>query len=188
MWQAFSAAARQAISEGRNAHGKVLWLLADACSMRLTPESVNEPYKPFMVMGEQRSAIPDDFSDSDLAFYATMVDAVDDPWLKARLADVTWLRMRKRDVRFALVGIDSYRLITLDTETWMNESNALGKSVAHRNGTLQCAISEDLRTHPTIPVQLLPETYLRDAEPVAIRRAALAGHRLAGVLNEALGE
>ena len=31
MWQAFSAAARSAMEEGRNEHGKVLWLLAHAC-------------------------------------------------------------------------------------------------------------------------------------------------------------
>ena len=50
MWQAFSAAARQAIDERRPSHGKVLWLLADACSMMLAPKSVNETFKPFMVM------------------------------------------------------------------------------------------------------------------------------------------
>jgi len=68
MWQAFSAAARTAIAEGRSAHGKVLWLLADACSMMLSPGSVNEPFKPFMVMDGKRSVIADDLADADIAF------------------------------------------------------------------------------------------------------------------------
>ena len=119
MWQAFSAAARQAMDEGRQAHGKVLWLLADVCSMMLASKSINEPFKPFMVMEGRRSVIPDDLSETDVAFYAQVVDAVDDPWLKARLADLAWLKQTKRDVRFALAAIDAYRSITLDTETWV---------------------------------------------------------------------
>lgn len=119
MWQAFSAAARQAMEEGLPSHSKVLWLLADACSMMLSPNSINEPFKPFMVMEGRRSVIPDDLSESDVAFYSQVVDAADDPWLKARLADLTWLRQTKRDVRFALAAIDAYRAIDLDAETWV---------------------------------------------------------------------
>ena len=33
VYSAFSEAAKQAIDEGQQAHGKILWLLADACSM-----------------------------------------------------------------------------------------------------------------------------------------------------------
>ena len=119
MYQAFSAAAHIAMDEGRTSHGKVLWLLADACSMVLAPNSVNEPFKPFIVMEGKRSVIPDDLSASDVAFFAQVVDAVDDSWLKARLADLAWLKQTKRDVRFALAAIDAYRLITLETETWL---------------------------------------------------------------------
>jgi len=119
MWQAYSTAARQAMDEGRTSHCKVLWLLADACSMILKPDSINQPFRPFMVIHRQRSTIPDDLSESDVAFYAQIVDAIDDPWLKARLADLTWLKQSKRDVRFALSAIDAYRSISLDAETWI---------------------------------------------------------------------
>ena len=50
MWHALSSAARQAIEGKKTAEGKVLWLLADACSMMLNPASVNEPFKPILVM------------------------------------------------------------------------------------------------------------------------------------------
>ena len=119
LWQAFSGAARKAIEEGRTAHGKVLWLLADACSMMLSPGSVNEPFRPFMVMDGKRSVIPDDLVDADTAFYAQIVDRIDDEWLKARIADLVWLKQKPRDVKYPLAAIDSYRAIPLTEETWV---------------------------------------------------------------------
>lgn len=119
MWQAFSSAARKASEENRPSHGKALWLLADACSMMLSPKSINEPFKPFMVMDGRRSVIPDDLSESDIAFYAEVVDAIDDAWLKARVSDLVWLKQRPRNVQFALAAIDAYRMIPLNTETWI---------------------------------------------------------------------
>lgn len=119
MWQAFSSAARKVSEDNRPSHGKALWLLADACSMMLSPKSIMEPFKPFMVMEGRRSVIPDDLSESDIAFYAEIVDAIDDAWLKARVADLVWLKQRPRNVQFALAAIDAYRLIPLDTETWV---------------------------------------------------------------------
>lgn len=119
MWQAFSAAARKAIDESRNEHGKVLWLLADACSMMLSPSSQNKPFKPYAVFHDRRSVIPDDLTDADILFFAEIVDAADDIWLKARLADLAWLKRKPRDVTFALTAINAYRSIPLDKETWI---------------------------------------------------------------------
>ncbi len=123
MCLAFYAAAKQATEEERQSHGKVLWLLGDACSMMLSPKSPNEPFKPAIVMRGQRSVIPEDLSESDITFLSEIVDNIDDPWLKARLADLVWLRRRPRDVGYALVAIDSYRSIPLDTETWVSDGH-----------------------------------------------------------------
>ena len=116
---AFSDAAKQALGEGRQTHGKVLELLADACSMLLSPDSTNEPFKPvadFRPSGGGRSVIPDDLSEADIAFFVEMVETIDDPWLKARLADLVWLRIQK--VCFALEAIDAYQAIPLDGKIW----------------------------------------------------------------------
>jgi len=121
MWQAFHAAAERATADGRQSHARVLWLLGDCCSMMLSPKSINEPFKPANVMRGQRSVIPEDLSDSDITFLSEIVDNIDDPWLKARLADLVWLRRRPRDIRFALMAIDSYRSIPIDRETWVFE-------------------------------------------------------------------
>ena len=117
MREAFANAAKQAIDEDRQVHGKVLSLLANACSMMLSPDSTNEPFKPLWSDGQQRSIIPDDLSETDIAFFAEIVETIDDPWLKARLADLVWLLQRPRNVKFALAAIDSYRTIPLDPET-----------------------------------------------------------------------
>ena len=69
MWQALSAAARQASEDQQLSEGKVLWLLADACSMMLKPASLNEPFAPFMVMDGKRSALPEDFKSDDVVFF-----------------------------------------------------------------------------------------------------------------------
>ena len=119
MWQAFSAAARQAMEEQRTAHAKIFWLLADACSMLLAPQSPNDPFKPYAIVHDRRSAIPDDMPESEITFFAEIVGLVDDPWLSARLADLIWLKQKPRHVRYALTAIDNYRSIPLDTETWI---------------------------------------------------------------------
>ena len=121
VYVAFANAAKQAIDEGRQAHGKALWLLSDACSMKLSPDSANEPFRPFPVSQNGRSPIPDDFSETDIAFFAEIIGTIDDPWLKARLADLVWLKQHPRNHQFALAAIDSYRTIPLDTETWLRD-------------------------------------------------------------------
>ena len=119
VYLSFYEAEKQALEEGRQAHGKALWLLADACSMLLSPDSANEPFKPvmdFRPSGGGRSAIPDDLSEADLVFLAEIVETINDPWLKARLADLVWLRTQKADL--ALEAIDAYQLIPLDGKIW----------------------------------------------------------------------
>jgi hypothetical protein len=119
MFQAFSAAARSLIEKGQNVHGKILWLLADACSMMLSPSSLNEPFKPFAVSQDSRSVVPDDLHDTDILFFAEIVDAVDDNWLKARLSDLVWLKGNPRNSAFAVKAVDAYRCLSLDMGTWI---------------------------------------------------------------------
>ncbi len=118
MWHTLSSAASNAIEQGQIKRGKVLWLLADACSMMLSPSSPNEPFKPFAVFHDRRSVIPDDLSDTDIKFFAEIVDAVDDNWLKARLSDLLWLKGKPRNAAFALKAIDAYCGLPLDKDTW----------------------------------------------------------------------
>ncbi len=121
MWQAFSASARSAMEEKRTEHGKVLWLLADACSMNLVPTSHNEPFQPMAVFSGCRSAVPDDLTDSDISFFSEIIELIDDAWLKARLADLCWLKQRPKEITHAISAIDAYSTIPLDKETWVHD-------------------------------------------------------------------
>lgn len=119
MWQSLSAAAKTAIENGRVSQGKALWLLADACSMVLTPTSANQPFKPCWVMDGKRSSLPEDFEKSDVALFAQFSAEIDDVWLQARVADLVWLLLSPRSPKYALIAIDAYRRVPLDNENWM---------------------------------------------------------------------
>ena len=151
MSSAFSVGARQALEKKEATHSKVLWLLSDACSLVLSPQSRNEPFKPFSVMNGRRSAIPDDFSESEIGLFAQVVDAVDDPRLKARLADLVWLRKKPPDHQFALSAVDAYRLVPIDKDTWVLDgqecweraiglARMLGKGAGDRIAEIESAI------------------------------------------------
>lgn len=121
MWHPLSQAARKAMEDGRLAHGKVLWLLAEICSMRLLPASTNEPFKPQWESAEARATLPDDFTAADLSFLAEIAERVDDSRLKGRLADLLWLRTRPKQPAHALMAIDAYRSLPLEPRTWLGD-------------------------------------------------------------------
>jgi hypothetical protein len=121
MWQSLSTAATYAIEEKRLSEGKVLWLLADACSMTLMPSSLNEPFKPIMMTDGKRSALPEDFQTDDIAFFSEIIPEITDPKLCARISDITWLMTKPKNPVFALSAIDNYRRIPISTESWIRD-------------------------------------------------------------------
>ena len=147
MSEAFSTSARQTTDK---AHSKVLNLLASACSMVLSPDSFNEPFKPFFEFSGGRSIIPNDFLEADIAFFVLIVDEIDDSWLKARLADLIWFIQSPPNFKFALKAIDSYRSIPLDKETWVHGQQCwqraiglarlLGKGAGERLAEMETSI------------------------------------------------
>ena len=66
-------------------------------------------------------------------------------------------------------------------DAWVRESFALARKVAYRDGKLRGGRDRD---HG----EVLPADYAATAQPVAYRRAALAGYRLAEVMRSCLGE
>ena len=121
IYDVFSKAARKSLDDCNPKQAKIYWLLSDACSMMLSSDNRNEPFKPFAVFHDRRSAIVDDFSAEDIIFFSEIIAEVTDIRLKARLADLAWLKASKKDLNNALVAIDAYRQIPLDTETWVRD-------------------------------------------------------------------
>jgi len=139
IYEAFSKSARKSLENGNQKQAKIYWLLSDACSMMLSPNNKNEPFKPFAIFHDRRSAIADDFSAEDISFFSEIVTEVTDIRLKARLADLAWLKAPKKDLNNALVAIDAYRQIPLETKTWVHDGRdcwyrALGLVAMLRTG------------------------------------------------------
>ncbi len=127
----FSKASEQAAEEGQLAHAKVLALLGAACSMTLNPRSRDTPFGPVWMGQGTRSATPEDFHDDDISLFSLIVEEVDDPWMKARLADLVCFKSRQDGKQFAELAIDSYRLLPLDAETWHRGGRECWTRVLH---------------------------------------------------------
>jgi hypothetical protein len=122
MHDTFSKVAQKATEDGSFKQAKIYWLLTYATSMMLSPKNKSEPFKPLTVFPGGRSAIPDDFSEEDIFFFSEIIDKVNNYQLKARLADLIWLKSPKRNAVYALIAIDSYRKIAMEKDTLLNDS------------------------------------------------------------------
>ena len=107
--------------------GKALFILKNACSGRELIEDVTE---------------------AEIAFFAEIIDEIDDPWLKAHLAHLVWHYQRPRNIKFALDAIDSYRSIPLDDETWVWADDfwdrAIGLALSIKNSDRLLDIEDDI--------------------------------------------
>ena len=110
---------------GLEEQAKILELLGRAASMMLAPGSLNEPFNPYFAdyQAGRRSAIPEDFTVDDLAFFEVILNDIVEPWLKARLADLLWLCKKPRNPEHAKVAIESYIVHTIDPDTWHRDIN-----------------------------------------------------------------
>ena len=149
--QALHEAATRAYDEDNQARGKVLRLLAEACSMILSPEKRNEPFNPLWIGGGMRSTISNDFTEAEIRLFDTIIALIDNPLLKGRLADLVWVKNKSLGARNALIAIDSYLQLPLDVETWTRErelcwqraidlSRMIGERAADRQDQIETPI------------------------------------------------
>lgn len=85
---------------------EIFALLGYATSMMLKPNSPTEPFTPRSVLYNSRSAIMDDFSEDHLKFFGEIVLDISDPELRARIADILWVK--NRDFHAAELAITAY--------------------------------------------------------------------------------
>lgn len=148
MWTAFSKAAAAAKEAGDIPRAKVLWLLADAMSLQLIPNSPNQPFKPIALLVDRRSAITDDFTAEDIEFFAAAVPLVDDPKVQARLADLVWvLKKNPRRPDLALTAVEAYRKLPLTEKAWVHDGQGAWSRalfLAHTLGKAGAQVAEEL--------------------------------------------
>ena len=82
--------------EASAAAARVFAMLSAVTDFHFKPNDRNAPFGPMMVMGNRRSAIPEDFRGLPLQVLAHAAENAANPVLKARLCDVCWLLERRR--------------------------------------------------------------------------------------------
>lgn len=117
--------AKEKTDTGQEEQAHILELLGRATSMMLTPSSLNEPFKPIFqdFQAGKRSALPEDFTSDELDFFENILNEIDEPWLKARLADLLWLIKKPKNPDHARIAIESYISHPIDPETWHRDVN-----------------------------------------------------------------
>ncbi|MBE8233315.1 MAG: DUF4209 domain-containing protein [Endozoicomonadaceae bacterium] len=125
----FGGAVGKAREKGELEKAKIYQLFAAACSMMLEPNEDKEiaglvvegPFFPLWIMDGKRSCIVNDFSKEDIVFFSEIVEDVENAWLRARLADVVWVKLKNQ--KYALMAIDAYSTIFLNAENFNMDVN-----------------------------------------------------------------
>ena len=84
----------------------VFRLLCKVTFPHLRPDSVTEPFRDPFAIGGQPLATLDHLSDAELEVLQQLAPNIADPEMRARVADVIWVR--KRDAQCAQLAVDAY--------------------------------------------------------------------------------
>lgn len=111
---------RTAQQEGEQARERALILLARICSLQLEPDNKRAPFMPeWKAPDGRRGFMPEDLTTDEIAALSEFAEGVENTLLKARVADLVWLRDRRRGIRFAHLAIDTYCQLPLDDDSWL---------------------------------------------------------------------
>jgi len=109
-------------------HRQVVEALAAATSAMLAPGDWLQPFSPAMKFGDRRSALPSDLNASQIALLSRIAPRIEQPSLRARVADVAWLYGDRSNTALLDLAIDAYRSAPLTDEVWFSG----GKDAWHR--------------------------------------------------------
>lgn len=97
------------VREQNNIKGEAIYsLLANITSLHLDIQSPNQPFKPKIVLSNSRSVSLDDISNEQLNILAELIPVIEDPEMKARVADVIWVRKLKHNYKIAGIASEAY--------------------------------------------------------------------------------
>ncbi|MGV6904537.1 MULTISPECIES: DUF4209 domain-containing protein [unclassified Brucella] len=83
-------------AQGNQAAAKVFAMLSAGTDLHFKPNDRNAPFGAMMIMGDRRSAIPEDFRGIPVSVLAYAAENAANQVLRARLCDLCWLLERKR--------------------------------------------------------------------------------------------
>lgn len=114
-------------------------LVASVCSMMLQPDNWEQPYVPMMSFGEQRTMLPDDLGVEELKVVEWLKDNALEPELRARSADILWLRSAPRTEAFAFAqaAVEIWSAREVAESEWFGE----GESTWRRTASLAARLN-----------------------------------------------
>jgi hypothetical protein len=116
-WSILSDNARKEIELGNDKKGKILWLLAEICSLMLNPSSLQNPYTPVAIWANgTRSVAVEDFTEADIIFFENIVEVCKNNMLQARIADLLWLLKTKKNIRHLEIAVENYMKLPIDND------------------------------------------------------------------------
>jgi hypothetical protein len=116
-WSSLSNSARKGIEKGNDKKGKVLWLLAEVCSLMLKPSDLQAPYVPIAVWANgTRSVAVEDFIEADITFFENIVEECKNNMLQARIADLLWLLKTRKNIRHLEIAVENYMKFPMDND------------------------------------------------------------------------
>lgn len=142
----------QAKEENLHVKSKMLFLLGQAISMMLHSSNKNNPFSQLIISTKEGStAAPSSFVQNDLDFFADIIEIIIDPIIKARLADILWLKLSPRKITYAEIAIDSYLKIpekkdTLNYHSYLERSLVLLSQLGRTEGDIYKKIIIELLT------------------------------------------
>jgi hypothetical protein len=108
MCSAYSQSAVAVSKDGNSRAQRVYSLLSAVCGINLRPSNQAAPWVPMWTLASgTRSATPDDFRGAQTEAFSSIVSRIENPGLRARIADIAWCNNR-RDGRSAAAAIDAY--------------------------------------------------------------------------------
>lgn len=106
--------------EGHDTRARALILLARICSLQLEPDNKRAPFLPASKAADgRRGFMPEDLTSEEIAALSEFAEGVENTLLKARIADLVWLRERRRGIAFAHLAIDTYCELPLNDDSWL---------------------------------------------------------------------
>jgi len=96
-------------------------LCACILSMKLNPNSANEPFGAIRRLSNKRTAIADDFSEVELSFIANVMNEIKEPMIQARFADLLWLLTTPKKVDFVRSAIQAYISLPINSNNWKED-------------------------------------------------------------------
>lgn len=118
----FRPAMNTATADGQASAARALRLLAGVCSLRLAPEDKTTVYRRMVdFMDGTGSMQLEHIGASEVAILAELAKHLPHPALRARMADLVWIREKSRGADFARMAVKSYCSLPIGRDTWLGE-------------------------------------------------------------------